>query len=467
MSEGFSPDLTGVINSTLSDPQAIGGQTPTDLAQLAALSQGGVSQQLLSQLAWGLQGGSIDPKVLTPQVVQELQGVDPSQAQGGIINTLEGAASTPGLLPYGVDPGPPDANGWTDFFTKFLPLATGIVAGPLGAALSGGGALGSLGLGGLSAAQDTALISGLSGAATGGVEGGGLGALLGGVTGGLGSLGANAIGNAIGGALGGSGDLITGGDDGAIGSLGGGGEFGDPITIPSSSSFVNEFTGTDPLGGALGSIGGGAGPSGSFANEFNGTAASGAGGAIPGTAVGSGGNPLPSPGDASGGPEVSEVTVTANPNSNVGLNPSGLVTVDPGSLTQPPSNTFTNNNTQDNPNKDIQNVINKILGTFGSGTGVPALVAALNGSPGAGPGASGGGGGGGGGVPSPTSGGGLPGDISTSGFGNGGGLNAAPPPLVNGSTAAGGGVGPGGAPGLDLKGSLAPDIYPWATSGGL
>lgn len=289
--------------------------------------------------------------------------------------------------------------------------------------------------------------------------------------------------NAFGGILGGEdlgkaleGGLLTGGTSflgselgnllhGGAGGLFGGGGGGLNVQTDAFNGLSGAFSPENLAGANFGNLTG-ADLTGLVSGAFGGapSAAGGVGGAGPAGSNPFGGSPAPTNAD----PSVSELVVTGAPNTLPGLIPPNLPNINTADLTHPPDTTFANNNDKPDAGKpDLNKLINDVMGLLSGGsTGVVSATHALGGGGGGGVGP---GGGGTGGTP-PNPGGGLPGLPNVA---NGGGnpqqtfgLGGAPS-LINASPTGGSGVGVGGAGNLDLKGSLAPDIYPWSTGGGL
>lgn len=366
--------------------------------------------------------------------------------------------------------GPSQSSAWghvLSMIAPFMPLAYG---GDLAAIL------------GTSTKVADALISGGLGAASGGLQGGLPGALMGGLGGGLGSLGGSGLGSLLGGGAGG----VAGDAAGAAGAAAGSGIAGalpgtvSELVIP---GITNALGGLAGAGGALGAgafTGFGGGPPGGNLSPAGGPTAgdpllSGAGpGSLPydplgiggglGDQLGGGSGPSTSTSPNGLGPEVDPLTVTAAPGNGLDLANLGGVLGNVGPFDKPI--TYDNGPNQGDVNKDLGKVFDSLIKSLGGGAGGIVSTHPANGGggglgpgPGGGPGGPGGGGPGGGGPGSLPS---LPNMAGPGGAGGGG-----PMPLINGGPGGGSGVGPGGPGNLDLQGSLAPDIYPWTSGGGL
>lgn len=357
---------------------------------------------------------------------------------------------------------------------------------------------GALGIGSTAA---RALISGIAGAAGGGIQGGGEGALLGGLGGGLGSLAGGGLQSLLG-----SGGGGLGGAAGAVASHG-----LDPILadLPGEIAGITvspaAAAGGAALGGAAGAAGGAASPH--MGSDGHGdwptdtpitaptqtTALLGtydpAGvpdftvpipgftpdtpgydpSKLPGSADGTGGGSGSNPGGAAPPTDVEGVTATAAPITPVG-SVLGGITGDLGAFSPPQLPPGTAPTSQDpDPKKTVEKVIQDIL-NLGTTPGSPLAPIANN---------RGGGGGGGGTVVShPAVDGGTPGAAGTGGpaatsptggtpanpTAPSGGVSGSPQPglITTGAGAgSGSGVGVGGAGALDIRGSQAPNIYPW------
>lgn len=380
-----------------------------------------------------------------------------------------------------------------------LPAAVALIPG-LGPAL--GGALG------LSGSVGSGVGSGIAAGLTGLAEGEKpLQALLGGLGAGAGGFfGAGGFG----GAAGGGGDALTssigadvlteGGMSGLDPILSGAGFFGPAATFGAGgvdllgglgslagsglSSFGGNLgsvlgNGLNNVSGLSGGAGGGAGAAGggftvdplTVTGQAPG-AAGGAGAGGAGGALGSFGGTPPgytevSPVEVDGKPPSQGPTVTPAPVPNVsGLTPSPAGGLQVDGLKDP------NTQPQQNPHagKLIQDLLKNLLHRGGGGAGA----------------AGGQGGGhstvtdpftpGGGSPPVPPSGGGRPeNNPSTPSQPGGGGPSIhatspsfsnpamTAPPLATKNSPFGGGAGPGGLGNINLKGSAAPDIYPWQT----
>lgn len=411
---------------------------------------------------------------------------------------------------------------WGDL-AKGAPLVAALLAGPLGGPLAA--AIGLPGFGGLSAATvGSSLISALGGGIGGGASGGAEGALLGALSGGLGTLGgaelANLfrglnIGGGAGSLLSGSagGDVINGltgapidlsgltvtapalggglpGAAGALGGLAGTYGFGNPntpTTLPNSTpqdwaDFLHRIGGGDTLaGGGVNHFGGDPGSDtisgGAPPNTIEGLTVTPPSGGIPGIPAGFPGTP--------GNPvTVDPLTVTPEPRTH----PDPVLPLDiikdpilnPGPGPAPPNGSPP---TDGSPKKFIDDIIKTITGP-GNPTlpGSPALppFPSIQFPPGFPGGPGGPDGPGGPGNPDPftppvTGGPGSPGGPGTPGepplpgitlpdfkFTN---PKLSPPALAasTGSPFGGGGAGPAGLGSINLKGSAAPDIYPWST----
>ena len=354
---------------------------------------------------------------------------------------------------------------FSEGFSRFLPILTSIMmpylapmlAGPLGAAgLSSGTASG----------LSQALISGAAGGASGGLKGAALSAL----GSGLGSLGGSALKSLGSGLTGGAntGSLIGGMGADALGAA-----------TPLSEVVVQGARLTPSLGNILGAAGGAAG---GFAGlggktptnvDFSGQTSGQdlANGAISGVTVG-GGVPQTNVGGALGTgfkPAVTKDGVTTVDELNVVApkkeppitDMSGLVT----GFSLPDLNTLKTigNVTLDKPAQDQnQNQNQQQQQQQSQGQGQQRTLE--QGFTPSAPSTSGGGGGMGGG-------GGVGGGGASDAFNTTFNLNSLfkdmqsfkpPPNLGNVSPFSGGGMGPSGPPGnLNLKGSSAPNIYPW------
>lgn len=254
------------------------------------------------------------------------------------------------------------------------------------------------------------------------------------------------------------------------------------FTAPSASSFINEFNGTAPLLGGgfggglldssmLGGFGGPAPSTSSFTSEFQGTQP-----VLPG-APSTSGTLTPD----NGNPTVSELTVTAQPDNPSGFPGIGIANNGSGPIGGggPINSTPPQVDNQPQTGKpDFNKLLQAFIAATAGGTGIVQNPESrgpsgpggspVGGGPGSSPGGPGPAGSGSpGGNPNPTGGNGGPGSIDLGGLG-GSGFTAPSPPLINtGGPGGGTGAGPGGPGGFDLKSSLAPDIYPWTTGGGL
>lgn len=398
-------------------------------------------------------------------------------------------------------------------FAKGAPLMAALLAGPLGGPLAASLGLG--GIGGLSAgALGSALISGAGGAISGGENGGLGGALMGALGGGLGSLGGSGLGGLFGGAggaaggLGGAaGDLGSAAGAGAgagLGGAGGAAAGGGAGNLLSALTVTGAGAGGGGLGGAAGGLGGlhfNTNPAGgaSFsqpdpngvatsAPDFTGFKPISLSDVWPTGILGGAGGGLGGPGGDHGGPtEVSPLTVTGGPGPG-GINPASILGSVP--LTNTPADIPNPTGGPHDKPADFKKFIEDIIKAVGGPSGgfpvpgpgpapSPGGVIASTPTPptappigGGGPGPTSPGGGGppatpttSPGSPSPTS--PMPGIPGPSNSPGGSGPTVAPGLLnVGGGAGGGSGVGAGG-PGVDIKGSLSPDIYPWSTGGGL
>lgn len=322
---------------------------------------------------------------------------------------------------------------------------------------------------GMTAGQGSALASSVAGAAGGASHGGGLqGALLGAVGGGLGSMGGNFIGSQLGnltnGLTSGASNLFgSSGVNSLIGSAAGdtlGGAAVNTIAPVLINGATQQGLG-GVLGGALGGAFGGAG----------GNVISGGSGDnnIGGVGGGMGSDPLVTgqmPGDGGNTIEGVDVTGIAPPVSNLNFDPALIASFVNGLQ---PSTGITGPEQQQpdqgpDANKTLQDWLTQIMGLTGPlGTGLPGIInrnppvihtPTTPSGPGVvSPGGPGGGGGGGtSGSPAKPA-GGFAGVSPV--------IGGTAPGLIN-TGRGGSGAAPGG-PGIDLKGSLSPDIYPWST----
>lgn len=312
---------------------------------------------------------------------------------------------------------------------------------------------------GVSTQAANALISGASGAIGGAQNGGGItGAVEGGLGAGLGSFGGSQLGSLLSKAVGGAGGVL-GGAGGAAGTAAGdlGGFTASdlagaiaPLTVTAPSSIASL------LGGAAGGIAGG---------NVAGLVPTGTGGAQP---VSPTQQTQPNNTDAT---TVDPITVMGQPTTNVpGLQT--LAGVLGGQVPKAP----------DQQQQD-QTPLQKTADSFGQNVGqsvINQILAGLLGGAGGYVGAAAGGGGGGttftnnpatpptiatGTTPT------IPGTNQIGGTANKtgpafGGTGAAAPKGLGTVGVGAGGVGAGGPPtSINLKGTNAPDIYPWVQSG--
>ena len=371
MSESYTPDP-----SSLSLPSLAGYEGPTDTGP--------------SPYAQGLMnvGSSDDPTdaLKTGQEAYWLQmHPNASPEQLAVIDKIN--STDPG---YNANKAFQDGpNGWVDFLTHFLPLATPLLAGPLATVL--GPAIGA------STPLAQTLINAGSGALSGGAAGGITGALEGGLVGGGGSLLGAGAKSLLSGLGGGAATLPT--DIASPGDLG-----FSPSDLAATAQPASEAI-TDALGGAYSSGAGGA-----FANEFgpvgNSSLTPSAQDFLNNGNFSAGGssNPGGTNSNTSGAPDsgatVDEVTVTGkpiNPQSLPGLDiatPASAALLNPGPFQQPPQ--IADNQNTSGAKKFIEN----LLKTFAPSAGAGGVVVSNTG---------GGGttvpGGAGGPIPSPTGGG--------------------------------------------------------------
>lgn len=486
---------------------------------------GGVSDDLLAQVQAMINAqvqGTFQPGY-NPMANPTVGAITSENAPTGPLSAQQQSTLDANKAMYAQgDPYSPGDRGFWETFARALPLLVGVAAGPVGAALAG-----PLGVSpAVASALLTGGAGGISGGASGGGEGALLGALAGGLgsLGGsslgnlLGGLGGSA-GSATGGAVGGTGSAVgsaLGGAGSAVGGAAGG----------ALTNTVEPLILTGALGGGLGSVLGGLGgaggalvgsgggstdptkpsPTDDWANYSNpgGVSLPPTGypvGGITGDDWGAYGAlgadpskwptftvpnswPTPAPSTGGGGPGVGNdpgntvepFTVTANPTVAPTL-PIPIPSLDNGVLNHPPDSPQQQNADRDQADRDkrdAEDFIKQLLdgmkpsvhpplvgggphfpGNPGGGTvvsrpdqpGTPSQP----GNPGAPPTGTG---------PSPVGGDNNP----TLSFGGGLGKVAG---LGNniGNPAGRTGVGVSGAGPLDIRGSLAPDIYPWTTGG--